>query len=238
MARNRLPAKVGGRSKNSATDSAKVSAWVSFVVLALFLGATLYVGFHPSLRRWMSDPAAVAQWIRSYGSRAVLACIAIQFLQVVIFVVPGVVTEAAAGYVFGAPLGFLLAFSGIMLGSWFSFFLARWLGRPFVVRVVDAKLIGKLDSMIESRKGRVAFFFAFLLPGLPKDALCYAAGATSISYRHFLLYSLSGRIPALVYTVFFGGELAKHDYLKLTVASVVFGVLFLIAVAWARRKHS
>jgi uncharacterized membrane protein YdjX (TVP38/TMEM64 family) len=220
--------------KTQVKKPARNHIYLSFILFALFLGLTLYLGLQPGVRKWIHDPDSLAKLIRSYGAFAWVACIAIHFIQVVVFVIPGAVTEAVAGFVFGAPLGFALALVGIVLGSLFSFSLARWLGRPFAVRIVDGNTIAKFDLFMASHKGQAALFLAYLLPGLPKDALCYVAGATGIPYWRFLFYSTAGRLPALIFTVILGEQIARRDYLKIGLATVAFAILFLSVVFHVR----
>jgi len=68
--------------------------------------------------------------LREDGVKGPLLCIAAQVVQVVIFAVPGEITQLAAGYVFGVWRGFLYSVVGIMVGSAFNFYFARILGRP------------------------------------------------------------------------------------------------------------
>ncbi|MYB51623.1 MAG: hypothetical protein F4X77_05405, partial [Acidobacteriia bacterium] len=54
----------------------------------------------------------LVQWMRRDGIAGPLICIGIQFLQVVVFAIPGEITQFAAGYVFGAGWGFFYSIIG------------------------------------------------------------------------------------------------------------------------------
>ena len=84
-------------------------------------------------RGWLGrlvDHEALVAWMREGGPAGPLICIGLQFLQVVIFAIPGEFTQIAAGYVFGTWWGFLYSIIGILLGSAFDFGFARAVGPP------------------------------------------------------------------------------------------------------------
>lgn len=202
----------------------------------LFVAGMVALGFHPKIRALATDRDALAQLILSYRAYSALACIAMQFVQVVVFIIPGEFTQVAAGIAFGAWWGFILSFAGIMLGSLFNFYVVRLLGRPFVVKLFNPKTLAKVDAALEGSKGKTALFLVFLLPGAPKDALSYAAGATGLSYAEFLLLSGAGRIPALLFSVMVGAQIAERNYVEIILICAGFSVLFLGAY-WFKRWH-
>ncbi len=72
----------------------------------LLTGLTVVaVRWGPSLWPALTDPAQLKSWLASYGPYAALLFVAAQFLQVVLFFVPGEVTQVAGGYLFGTWLG-------------------------------------------------------------------------------------------------------------------------------------
>jgi uncharacterized membrane protein YdjX (TVP38/TMEM64 family) len=82
---------------------------------------------------------------------------------------------------------------GLTIGSWIAFMLARMLGRPLVVRMVSAETIRRYDYVMK-HKGLWLAFLMFLVPGFPKDFLCYLLGLGHMRQRDFLLISASGRL--------------------------------------------
>src|SRR5262249_45026532 len=79
-----------------------------------------------------TDQEALKEFIEDAGVYAPLVCIAMNFIQVVIFFIPGEVTQIVSGLAFGTVWGFIYSFIGLVLGSMFNFYIARRLGRPFV----------------------------------------------------------------------------------------------------------
>jgi len=156
----------------------------------------------------------IASW-RSAGARGPLLCIAVQFLQVVIFIIPGEITQFAAGYVFGGWLGFAYSAAGILLGSAFNFSFARRLGRPALEKMIQRRTLDKIDALLNNAKGKSALFLLFLLPGMPKDAMSYGAGLSGMNLAEFVVVSGLARSPALLASILLGSQAYRRDYLAM-----------------------
>ncbi len=132
-------------------------------------------------------------FIREHRAYATLIFIGLQALQVVAAPVPGEVTGFVGGYFFGTFWGVIYSTIGLTIGSWIAFMLARMLGRHIVEVVVNPEIIKKYDYVMK-HKGLFLVFVMFLIPGFPKDILCYVLGLGHMGQRNFLLVSTSGRL--------------------------------------------
>jgi len=207
------------------TPLSKKRLWAGFLLLLLIGGA---VGLWKSgLVPRLSDRHYLVEMLRSAGIKGPLLCIGVQFLQVVIFVIPGEITQFAAGYVFGGWLGFVYSATGIMLGSAFNFGFARLVGRPALERVIHRSTLDKVDLALNHAKGKSAMFLLFLLPGMPKDAMSYGAGFSKIGVVEFVVISGLGRSPALLASILLGSQAERRDYgaMAITGGVVVAAVL-------------
>ena len=209
---------------------------------ALAIGALAVVVAVALQRGWLTGLAShdqLIEWMRGHGSAGPLICIGIQFLQVVIFAIPGEITQIAAGYVFGAWWGFLYSIIGILLGAAFDFGFARVVGRPVVERMLGRKRLAEVDSLLHSRKGFTAILVLFLLPGSPKDAMSYGAGLTGLRLPVFLALSVPARMPALLLSTLFGSEAYDRDYASMVWIAAAAGLLLAGTVFyhWWRRKR-
>ena len=183
----------------------------------------------------LSDHEALVETMRSSGARGYLACIAIQFLQVVVFLIPGEITQFAAGYVFGAWKGFLLSLVGIMLGSAVAYLFGKVAGRPLLQKVLGEKTLARMDAVIGSPKAPTALFLLFLLPGAPKDAMSYGAGVSGFPLGRFVLISGLARIPALVASTLMGAQVYDRDYGAVVVTAIVTAGMVLAFWIYQRR---
>jgi uncharacterized membrane protein YdjX (TVP38/TMEM64 family) len=171
-------------------------------------------------------------WIAAAGLKAPLLFVGVQALQVVVFFIPGEIPQIAGGYLFGIWQGALLSLAGITLGATFNFLMARLLGVPFVRALFAGRDVERTRRLAESGRARLTFFLLFLIPGIPKDILCYAAGLSSLPLGAFLLYSGLGRLPGVLGSAMMGEAAAGQRWLLagglMLLAVVLFVVGFLL----------
>ena len=75
-------------------------AWIAFpLILAAAVGGGILL-WRP-LTGIFRDPQQARAWVESLGAAAPLAYVGLQFLQVVVFIIPGEVVQIGGGYVFG-----------------------------------------------------------------------------------------------------------------------------------------
>ena len=84
-----------------------------------------------------------------------------------------------------------------------------------------------LRFMQDSRRLELLVFIVFLIPGTPKDLLCYAVGLTNLRMRDWLLISLVARIPSVITSTIGGNALGERNYVF---AAAVFAVTLLISL--------
>ncbi len=70
--------------------------------------------------------------------------------------------------------------------------------------------IVKISHMIEE-KGFLIVLIMRLIPLIPFDVISYAAGATNIKYKDYMLATLLGIIPGVTILVTMGDGLASPD---------------------------
>ena len=133
--------------------------------------------------------------------------------------IPGEITQFAAGYVFGAWKGFLLSLAGIMLGSAVAYGFGKAAGRPALSKLLGEKTMERLDRAVLSPKAPTAMFLLFLLPGAPKDAMSYGAGVSGFPLGKFVLISGLGRIPALLASTLIGAQVYDRDYASVAITA-------------------
>lgn len=175
--------------------------------------------------------------IASTGVGAPVVLVLVQILQVVIFIIPGEVVQIAAGYLFGVFGGAGLSVAGILVGSAVNFGVGRWLGRPFIASVTREATLKRIDDIVGRRGARIGFFLLFVIPGIPKDVLCYVAGSAGavMTFPVFLLYSMIGRLPGILGSAVIGATAAEGN---VVVAAALLGtavVLLVLGVSFQRQ---
>jgi len=149
--------------------------------------------------------------IRSFGPYSPLAYILLQITQVVVAPIPGGAIEFLGGYLFGVKAGFFYSMIGLILGSWMAFSLARIFEKLAVEKFVSPQTIKRFDYLI-GHEGLILSFLLFLIPGFPKDALCYLLGLTPMHTGIFLIISTIGRVPGTLMATLQGAKAFEHQY--------------------------
>ena len=190
-----------------------------------------------------SSSDKLSEFLQHLGPYSPAVFVLLQVLQVVAAPFPGELTGVAGGFVYGETLGFMLSTVGLSLGSWVAFELASILGRPFVERFVRTEVLQKFN-FLTSRTGTLICFVLFLVPGFPKDYLCYVLGLSRMKLSTFLIVCMVGRLPGTYLLTMQGSTIRNeeyHTFLFITVASVA-----IVAVAyfyrnqifdWLKRRH-
>jgi uncharacterized membrane protein YdjX (TVP38/TMEM64 family) len=205
--------------------------------------AVVAVLWGPFLWRVLTDQDRFKAWIESYEAHAALVFVAVQAVQVVIFVIPGEVTQFAAGYIFGTWLALLLSYAGITLGALTAFLVARLFERAALDLLIDRRTLRRFDRVVYGKSGFWPFLILFTIPGVPKDVLCYVAGLTPMHLVTFLLVSSVGRFPGVLLSCIFGAGLAERNWatvaLSVAVTLCLMGVVYLFRqpIERFRRRH-
>ncbi|MDO9462510.1 MAG: VTT domain-containing protein, partial [Deltaproteobacteria bacterium] len=178
----------------------------------------------------LSDREKIRNFVASFGPLAPLAFIGLQIMQVVISPIPGEATGFIGGYLFGAVKGFIYSTVGLTLGSWLAFSISR-LFTPYVTRRLGkTKIYDKFNFIVEHQGVIIAFIF-FLLPGFPKDYLCYLLGLSLMPTSVFLVIAAVGRIPGTLMLALQGSKVFDQEYaiffilLGIALAAVIFSYM-------------
>ena len=113
------------------------------IVLTLITSIILYFLEKNGILSKIKSINDIRNYVSSFGSWAVIVFIIIQFLQVIILPIPGMLTVGAGVLLFGPWLGALYSFIGILLGSFVAFFIGRYLGYRVASWLVGEKTLKK-----------------------------------------------------------------------------------------------
>ncbi len=214
----------------------RIVVLTSYFVVITAAVALLFV-FRTELWRMFSTPERIEATIDRSGLIAPIAFMAVQFVQVVIFIIPGDIVQIAGGYLFGIGGGILFSIIGITLGSAFNFYLARIFGIPFLRYLFKEEQLAKFERITHSPRAQIAFFLLFVIPGIPKDILCYVAGLSPLKFVAFLLISATGRLPGIIGSAGMGNAAASKEWVVAIVIFAVAVVLFIAGLRYRERIH-
>ncbi len=174
-----------------------------------------------------SDPEAFRQRIEASSLNGQLIFIGMVVLQILAAIIPGEPLEIAGGYAFGAIEGTILCLIGGMIGSFLVILLVRRFGIRLVHVFFPPEKLETFRFLKSSPTRTVLFLLIFMIPGTPKDLLCYFVGLTDMKLPVLMVICSFGRLPAIVSSTIGGNALGTEQYIF---AVIVFGVTFLISM--------
>jgi len=200
-----------------------------FRILLLFLlialGVFLFVHF--DLVQFFRDKNKIITFIKSYPYDEGVF-ILLQIVQVIAAPIPGELSGFIGGYLYGPFWGTLYSTIGLTIGSWLAFILAHFFGEPLLEKVVKKEVFEKFDHFMEHR-GLLVSFLLFLIPGFPKDYLCYIMGMSRIPVLTFIIISTVGRFFGTAMLSISGNIAAREQYALLAVVALAAVVVSLLA---------
>lgn len=107
---------------------------------------------------------AFADFLSSLGPWGIILLFLLQFLQIIIAVIPGEPIEIIGGVICGTLGGLLLCLAGIALGSTCVFLLVKRFGMRFVNKFVNSKAFDKLKFLHNPTKRDIFLFILFFIP--------------------------------------------------------------------------
>lgn len=94
----------------------------------------------------------------------------------------------------------------------------------------------KFDYLV-GHEGVIISFLLFLIPGFPKDALCYILGLTPMHLGLFLIISTIGRIPGTLIATLQGAKAFEHQYKFFLTLLGVSALIILIFYIYHEQIH-
>ena len=216
------------RKKDELTEKQqKIIAAAAFVIFLLVMAIIGWFIGVPILR-FAGEPEEFRQWVEKSGFWASAAYMGMVIVQIIVALIPGEALEIAGGYAFGALEGTILCLIAATVGSLIVFGLVRRYGMRLVQVFFSAEKLHSLRFLRASKRRDMLFLIIFMIPGTPKDLLCYFAGLTDIKYPVWLLICSLGRLPSIITSTVGGNALGTESYIF---AIIVFAVTLVLSGA-------
>jgi len=171
-----------------------------FSVFTLILSLTFVILLYPKLQNPTDLQTLVTQW----GWISIFVDLFIIGLLALFPVVPFALMAGVNTLVFGWVGGFLLSLGGSLLGASLGFWLSRTLGQEWAQPKIGK--LGKWGLLVEGNSFSI-ILISRLIPILPSAAVNYAAGLSLTTFPMFLLASLFGKVPMILWESWVG-----HDF--------------------------
>ena len=195
----------------------KTIVWMTLAVAVLLLISALVVKYSPLDR--LIDSASIGDWINSLGALGLIGFVLLGALFTA-FGLPRQVVAFIGGYSFGVAIGVFLGTIAALFGALMTFYVARYLARPFVCRKYPQH-IAKIDQFVTERLFLKILLIRFL-PFGTNLATNLAAGVTDVAVRPFALASFFGFIPQMLIFALTGHGINIGSKTQLAVAAVLF----------------
>jgi uncharacterized membrane protein YdjX (TVP38/TMEM64 family) len=212
----------------------KKNILLRILLLLILIGLAVYFFFQFDLFRFFQDRHQILHFIKSYHPYDEFIFILLQIIQVVAAPIPGELTGILGGILYGPFWGTLYSTIGLTIGSWIAFMLARFFGEPLLEIMVKKEVFEKFEHFME-HKGLMVFFLLFLIPGFPKDYLCYIMGVSRIPTGTFIVISTAGRIFGTIVLSVTGAFAMNGQYIRLAVILFV-GIAISLPAYYYRDK--
>ena len=199
---------------------------LSVLILLLFSAVLLFVLLKTGFFNVIKDENSLQQYLEEKGAWMPIVYILLQYLQVIILPIPGMVSTLAGVALFGPFQTLVYSFVGIMLGSLTAFFIGRKVGYKAVSWIVGADTLKKWQKKLRG-KDNLLLTLMFLLPLFPDDALCFIAGLSSMTTRYFLLLLTVSRFLAIALTCYSIDFIPFNTWWGLLIWGIFFAVVLI-----------
>ena len=216
---------------------AKILLVAAAVFLLLFFAVPPFHDWLASIFDLFSDPQAMREYIAAYGHLAPVISALLMIFQSVAAPLPAFLITFANGLLFGVWWGAALSWSSAMLGAALCFFIARYFGRPVVVKLVSEPAIASSDRFFD-RYGKHAVLIARLVPIISFDVISYGSGLTRMGFLGFWLATGIGQLPATILYSYLGDGATGTIKILFWVFGIVIAISIVTALIKRRSKAS
>ena len=219
------------------TIKATILLLAAAVFLLLFFAVPPFHDWLVSIFKLFRDPQAMREYIAAYGPLAPVISALLMILQSVAAPLPAFLITFANGLLFGVWWGAALSWSSAMLGAALCFFIARYFGRPAVVKLTSESALAASDRFFE-RYGKHAVLIARLVPIISFDVISYGSGLTGMRFLGFWIATGIGQLPATILYSYLGDEATGTIKILFWAFGVVIAISIVTVLIKRRSKIS
>lgn len=217
----------------------KVLSVIKLLILfgiVVALPVNIFFNHHDILERF-ENFNDILKFLEHYHWQSILVYIVIQTMQVIISIIPGQAFQFAAGYLYTFFPGLLFSLIGAVIGTTIAFHLAKILGSDAVHLFISQEKTAYYLERLNSKRAYTIVFFLYLIPGLPKDIICYAAGISEMKFKPFLILSMIGRTPGMAGSLLIGALYLREHYVLMGIIIVLAVIAFILCVIYRNKIH-
>lgn len=217
-------------------------------VVAAFLIVMLFVAIHLVAPGFLSEVCTLlahgdiretAEYIKSYGSMAVVFSFLLTLFANALGFPPAMVFSTANTLIFGIFWGITLSVIAETVGVTISFLLLRFFFRDTAKKLIKkSKFLSSIDNY-SSKKGFTVMLIARMVPYIPSGLLNAVGALSALSLRDYFLASLIGKFPSTGIEAIIGHDMivGAGDNTRIVVVVIFAIILILFALWYEKRGH-
>lgn len=124
---------------------------------------------------------------------------------------PTEIVSAAAGFVYGFWLAVPILLICWLASALLAYWLAERFGRPLARRLVGTRRLQRAEELMD-RGGAATLLALRLIPLIPYNAICYAAGITRVPLVRYSWTTVVGITPLTVLVAYLGSRLKSPNF--------------------------
>lgn len=211
------------------------AVFVIFGAVIVLVAFYLIRNFIPTIIQLLRDGNTdeIAVFLRSQGKIGVVILVALQVLQTVTIVFPGIPIYVAAGIVYGKLWGTVICYITYIISNSAVFLFARKMGE------VSEKLLASRKKKKNGEEAATSLLQRTKYPGYITAALCvipvipnglvpYIAAKTEITFKRFLLAIAVGCFPGILLFIWCGSLILDGHIVALIVICLLALACFVV----------
>ena len=156
------------------------------------------------------DSRELRRLLLALGVAGVLVLFAV-VLSHAIVPFPTELVSGVAGFVYGFWLAIPMMLVMWLCSAVLAYWLAERFGRPLARRIVGERRLERAEEFV-LRGGAAPLLSLRLIPLMPFNAVCYAAGITRVPLRRYAWTTVVGITPLTVLVTYLGSRLESPNF--------------------------
>jgi uncharacterized membrane protein YdjX (TVP38/TMEM64 family) len=149
---------------------------------------------------------------------------------------PTELLTGAAGFVYGfwaaVPMLLVVWLASALLAYW----LAERFGRPLASRLIGTDRLARAEGLMD-RGGAPTLLSLRLIPFIPFNAVCYAAGITRVPIGRYSWTTLAGILPLTCLVAYLGSRLESPDFTDWRIWLLIVAFVAIVIVGGRLRRE-